>query len=138
MEDDFSFEIGKKFVWERYISQADVDAFAKIVGDNNPLHLDEEFAKNTFFKKRIVHGAFLLGLISKILGVDFPGQGTVYISQNSKFRKPVYANSVVKAIVEITEVLSEKRRLVLSTNIFDEDDDLCLKGEAYVWIPPAS
>ncbi len=135
---DFSFETGEKFLWERYISQADVDAFAKIVGDTNPLHLDKDFAEKTFFKKRIVHGAFLLGLISKILGVDFPGQGTVYISQNSKFRKPVYTDTTVKVVLEITEVLAEKRRLILSTNIFDQDEEVCLKGEAIVWIPPAS
>lgn len=135
---DFSFETGEKFLWERYISQADVDAFAKIVGDTNPLHLDKDFAEKTFFKKRIVHGAFLLGLISKILGVDFPGQGTVYISQNSKFRKPVYTDTTVKVVLEIAEVLAEKRRLILSTNIFDQDEEVCLKGEAIVWIPPAS
>ena len=132
---DFPFKTGEKFVWERHISQTDIDAFAKVVGDNNPLHLDKEFAEKTFFKKRIVHGAFLLGLISKILGVDFPGQGTVYISQNSSFRQPVYTDTAVKVVLEITEVLAEKRRLVLATNIFDEDEELCLKGEAIVWIP---
>ena len=90
MSTDFSFQEGDQFRWERHVSAEDVKQFAEIVGDLNPIHLDPEFAANSSFKKRIVHGAFLAGLISKVLGMDFPGQGTVYISQNSVFKRPVY------------------------------------------------
>ena len=89
MTSDFSFKEGDQFQWERFISAEDVSRFAGVVGDLNPIHLDPEFAAGSFFKKRIVHGAFLGGLISKVLGMDFPGQGTVYISQTSTFKRPV-------------------------------------------------
>ncbi|MCK7481596.1 MAG: MaoC family dehydratase [Candidatus Moduliflexus flocculans] len=109
--------------------------FAEIVGDLNPIHLDAEFAEDSFFKKRIVHGAFVAGLISKVLGMDFPGQGTVYISQNSVFKRPVHVDTTVKVEVKVTEVMTEKRRLVLETNVLNENGEVCLTGSATVWIP---
>ena len=117
------------------VSAEDVKQFAETVGDLNPIHLDAEFAEKSFFKKRIVHGAFLAGLISKILGMDFPGQGTVYISQNSVFKRPVYVDTTVKVEVKITEVIAEKRRLILDTNVLNEKGEICLTGSATVWIP---
>ena len=132
---DFSFQVGDRFSFERYISAEDVKQFAEIVGDQNPVHLDENFAESSFFKKRIVHGAFLAGLISKILGMDFPGQGTIYISQNSVFKRPVYVDTKVKVEVKVTEVLTEKRRLVLNTNVLNEEGNVCLEGSATVWLP---
>lgn len=132
---DFSYQQGDGFTFERYISADDVKQFAEIVGDLNPIHLDPAFAEKSFFKKRIVHGAFLTGLISKILGMDFPGEGTVYISQNSLFKRPVYVDTTVKVEVKVAEVIAAKRRLVLDTNILNENDEVCLTGSATVWIP---
>jgi 3-hydroxybutyryl-CoA dehydratase len=132
---DFSYQNGDGFSFEKHISANDVKQFAEVVGDLNPIHLDEEFAEKTFFKKRIVHGAFLGGLISKILGMDFPGQGTVYISQNSTFKRPVYVDTTVKVEVKVTEVVTAKRRLVLETNVLNENDEVCVTGSALVWIP---
>ena len=135
MSTEFPFHPGTGFSFERYISAEDVKQFAETVGDLNPIHLDAEFAEKSFFKKRIVHGAFLAGLISKILGMDFPGQGTVYISQNSVFKRPVYVDTTVKVEVKITEVIAEKRRLILDTNVLNEKGEICLTGSATVWIP---
>jgi 3-hydroxybutyryl-CoA dehydratase len=132
---DFSFQEGDQFQWERYISAEDVKRFAEVVGDLNPIHLDAEFAEKSFFKKRIVHGAFLAGLISKILGMDFPGQGTVYISQNSVFKRPVYVDTTVYVEVKVMQVLVEERRLVLDTNVLNSDGKPCLTGSATVWLP---
>jgi len=132
---DFSFQEGDQYKWERFISAEDVKRFAEVVGDLNPIHLDAEFAEKSFFKKRIVHGAFLAGLISKILGMDFPGQGTVYISQNSVFKRPVYVDTTVQVEVKVTQVLAEQRRLVLNTNVLNSDGKLCLTGSATVWLP---
>src|SRR5512134_2421712 len=112
MPKDFSFKEGDQFRWERFISAEDVRRFAETVGDLNPIHLDAEFAEKSFFKKRIVHGAFLAGLISKVLGMDFPGQGTVYISQNSTFKRPVYVDTTVLVEVKVTQVLADERRLI--------------------------
>lgn len=135
MTNDFSFQPGDGFAYERFISADDVMRFAEVVGDLNPVHLDAGFAEGSFFKKRIVHGAFLAGLISKILGMDFPGQGTIYISQNSVFKRPVYVDTTVKVEVKVTEVMAEKRRLVLDTNVLNENGEVCLAGSATVWIP---
>ena len=135
MAENFSFQEGQQFKWERYISAEDVRRFAEIVGDLNPIHLDAEFAEKSFFKKRIVHGAFLAGLISKVLGMDFPGQGTVYISQNSVFKRPVFVDSTVTVEVKVTQVFAEKRRLVLDTMIRNAEGEVCLTGTATVWLP---
>jgi 3-hydroxybutyryl-CoA dehydratase len=135
MPTDFSFQEGDQFRWERHISVDDVQRFAEIVGDLNPVHLDTEYAEKSFFKKRIVHGAFLTGLISKVLGMDFPGQGTVYISQNSLFKRPVYVDTTVSVEVKVTQVIKEKRRLVLDTNVFNSDGEVGVTGSAIVWLP---
>ena len=135
MSTDFSFQEGDGFEWERHISADDVQRFAEIVGDLNPVHLDAEFAENSFFKKRIVHGAFLAGLISKVLGMDFPGMGTVYISQNSIFKRPVYVDTTVSVEVKVAQVIEEKRRLVLDTNILNSNGEVCVAGTATVWLP---
>jgi 3-hydroxybutyryl-CoA dehydratase len=131
----FVFKEGDQFKWERFISGEDVKRFAEVVGDLNPIHLEAEFAEKSFFKKRIVHGAFLAGLISKVLGMDFPGQGTVYISQNSVFKRPVYVDTTVAVEVKVTQVIPEKRRLVLDTNILNENGEVCLTGSATIWLP---
>ena len=135
MPTDFSFQEGDGFRWERHISADDVQRFAEIVGDLNPIHLDTEFAAKSFFKKRIVHGAFLAGLISKVLGMDFPGQGTVYISQNSVYKRPVYVDTTVSVEVKVTQVIKEKRRLILDTNILNSAGKVCVAGSATVWLP---
>jgi len=135
MTTEFSYNPGDEYKFDRHISADDVRKFADVVGDLNPIHLDVEFAEKSFFKKRIVHGAFLAGLISKVLGMDFPGQGTVYISQNSVFKRPVYVDTTVTVEVKVTQVLTENRRLVLDTNILNSEGKVCLAGSATVWLP---
>lgn len=135
MSNNFSYQEGDGYSFKRHISADDVQRFAEVVGDLNPIHLDVEFAEKSFFEKRIVHGAFLAGLISKVLGMDFPGQGTVYISQNSVFKRPVYVDTTVSVEIKVTQVLPEKRRLVLDTTILNADGKVCLAGSATVWLP---
>ncbi len=135
MSTEFPYNVGDEFRFERFISSEDVRKFAEVVGDLNPVHLDADFAEGSFFKKRIVHGAFLGGLISKVLGMDFPGQGTIYISQNSVFKRPVYVDTAVTVEVRVTEVIQEKRRLVLETTVRNAEGEVCLAGTATVWRP---
>lgn len=135
MSDEFSYNVGDGFSFQRTISSEDVQRFAETVGDLNPVHLDADFAEKSFFKKRIVHGAFLGGLISRVLGMDFPGQGTIYISQSSVFKRPVYVDTTVRVEVKVTEVIPEKRRLVLDTTVLNADGEVCLSGSATVWRP---
>jgi 3-hydroxybutyryl-CoA dehydratase len=135
LSNEFSYSVGDGFKFERFISSEDVRQFAEIVGDLNPVHLDAVFAEQSFFKKRIVHGAFLDGLISKVLGMDFPGQGTIYISQSSVFKRPVYVDTSVTVEVRVTQVVPEKRRLVLDTIVLNAEGEVCLSGTATVWRP---
>jgi len=135
MARDFIFKEGDGFSFERFISANEVRDFARVVGDLNPIHLDANYAEQSSFKKRIVHGAFLAGLISKALGMDFPGEGTIYISQNSVFKRPVFVDSTVTVQVKVTQVNAEKRRLVLDTTVSNADGKPCLTGSAEVWIP---
>lgn len=135
MSPEFKFKEGDGFSFERFISAEDVRQFAGNVGDTNPIHLDAAYAEKSFFKGRIVHGAFLAGLISKVLGVDFPGEGTVYISQNTIFKRPVFVDSTVKVDVRVTAVNAEKRRLVLDTTVLNSEGRVCLAGSAEVWLP---
>jgi len=135
MPGEFNFKEGDGFSFERFITAEDVRLFAGIVGDTNPIHLDAAYAEKSSFKGRIVHGAFLAGLISRILGVDFPGEGTIYISQNTTFKRPVFVDSTVKVEVKVTGVNAEKRRLVLDTTVLNSEGRVCLAGSAEVWLP---
>ena len=132
---EFLYNVGDEYKFERFISASDVQKFAEVVGDLNPIHLDIGFAKKSFFKNRIVHGAFLAGLISKVLGMDFPGQGTVYISQDSAFKRPVFVDTSVSVEIKVTQVLADQRRLVLDTNVLNSEGKVCLAGAAIVWLP---
>jgi 3-hydroxybutyryl-CoA dehydratase len=135
MAAEFPYNLGDGYKFERFISVQDVQQFAEVVGDLNPVHLDVEFAEKSFFKKQIVHGAFLIGLISKVLGMDFPGQGTIYISQNSTFKRPIYVDTTVTVEVRVTQVVADERRLVLDTNILNAEGKICLLGSATIWLP---
>ncbi len=128
------FKTGDKIEAEVGVTDEMVRDYARITGDNNPLHLDEEFAKTTPFGRRIAHGMLVASLISKVLGHDFPGAGTVYVSQTVRFRKPVYVGDTVKIRVEVKDTNIEKRRLYLSTTVIDYGKEV-VTGEAEVYLP---
>lgn len=127
-------ENGYTFETEITITNEMVIEFAKITGDDNPLHLDEEFASKTQFGRRIAHGMLIVSLISKVLGRDFPGAGTVYVSQFVKFRKPVYIGDTVKVHVDVKDINADKRRLFLNTIVTSMGKEV-ITGEAEVYIP---
>ena len=117
-------------------SQKDVKKFAEVTGDNNPIHLDEEYASKTIFKKPIIHG-FLSGCIfSKILGIHFPGEGTIYLKQNMKFILPMFVNKQYEAILEVINIDKEKHRSLIKTTIIDKKSGkTTITGEALVQNP---
>lgn len=126
-------EVGKMSSFTKTISETDVYMFAGISGDLNPMHIDDEYAKKTPFRNRIVHGCLVNGLISTVIGMKLPGPGTIYMSQNSSFIKPVYINDTITAKVKVIECLKEEKGIYkLETNVFNQDNDLVLKGEAVV------
>ena len=115
------------------ISDEMVVGYAKVSKDENPVHLNDDYASKTIFKKRIAHGMLLGGLISSILGNDFPGNGTIYLSQNIRFIKPVYIGDEVNIVIRIISIDS-KGWLSLDTNCYSNNNSVIV-GEALV-IPP--
>ena len=129
------YKIGDKAEMTKIFSDADIIKYAQASGDSNPIHCDGDYAVITGFKGGIVHGILVAGLISAVLGTKLPGMGTIYVSQNLKFIKPVFINDSVTARVEITNIDENKKRLTLSTYCFTGDGNLVSTGEAVV-IPP--
>ena len=100
-------------------SQDDVILFAKVSGDNNPLHLDAEFAATTAFKKPIIHGALASSVFSKIMGTEFPGYGSVYLKKISEYKRPMFVDTQYEAIFTVTFINADKHTAEISTEIFD-------------------
>jgi acyl dehydratase len=129
-------QIGDTASINKKISDRDVRTFADISGDRNPVHLDDEFAAKTLFKKRIAHGALSGALISAALGMLMPGPGTIYLSQTMNFKAPVYIEDEITARLEVTAYRPDKRIATLKTEVYNQDNKLMLEGEAVVIAPP--
>ena len=124
--------VGQKGARVKKFSSADVEDFARISTDLNPVHLDEKFAAETMFGKRIVHGILVSGLISAVLGKELPGEGTIYLGQELSFLAPVYLDEEIRAEVEVTELREDKKIVKLSTNCFKADGTQVIRGNATV------
>lgn len=134
-EDNRRFEelkVGDKAAIEETITEHDVNLFAKVSGDNNPVHVDDNYAKQTRFKKRIAHGMLAASLLSRVVGTKLPGPGTIYLSQTLSFKAPVYFGDTVRAEVEITEKLENKNFVKLRTVCSNQTGSIVLEGEALV------
>jgi len=107
--------IGQSASYAKTITEADVVLFAGISGDDNPVHINAEYAAETMFKDRIVHGMFSAALISAVLGTRMPGPGAIYIDQQISFKAPVYIGDTVTATATVTEINQERRRVTLET-----------------------
>lgn len=127
-------EVGLTETLKKEISSSDVVGFAEITGDRNPIHLSEHFAARTPFGARIAHGLYTAGLISAVLGTRLPGPGAVYISQTLNFRAPVRIGDTVEVIVEVAELIPERRRARLACTC-KVGDEVVLDGEALVKVP---
>lgn len=117
------------------ISEADVYLYAGITGDFNPAHVNEEYARNTFFKTRIAHGMLTAGLISAVLANQLPGPGTIYLRQELSFLAPVMIGDTITARVEIIEILQEKNRIRFKTTCSNQNGNVVLDGEALISPP---
>jgi acyl dehydratase len=114
------------------IEQADVDAFADLTGDHNPVHVDEEFAKTTRFGRRIAHGMLTASLISSVLANKLPGEGSVYLGQTLKFVAPVFPGDTITARVTVKEIREDKPIARLETVCRNQRDEIVIRGEATV------
>ncbi len=124
-------EVGQIAEVSKQITDEDVQSFAKVSGDFNPVHLDEDYAQNTIFKGRIVHGVLSVGLISSVIANELPGPGSILIKQEVKYIAPVRINDTITARVEIIELL-DKGKVLLSTRCLNQNEELVIDGTALV------
>ena len=127
-------EVGMIRTLQKQVTDADIEMFATISTDRNPVHLDEEYARDTIFEGRIAHGMLTAGLISAVIGEQLPGHGTVYLGQTLKFMAPVRPGDVVRAEVQVDAIDHARRRVTLATRCLI-GDTVVLKGEAVVLAP---
>ncbi|MDR1379088.1 MAG: MaoC family dehydratase [Synergistaceae bacterium] len=122
--------IGMKDSLAHTVTREDVQQFADLTGDRNPLHVDEEFARNSIFGKPIAHGMFGAGFISAVLGLRLPGPGSLYMDQSLRFKKPVFIGDTITATAEITDLNPEKYQVRLSTICTNQEGAVVIEGEA--------
>lgn len=127
-------EIGMTESYEQTITDADIKMFAGLSGDNNPVHMSDEYAEKSRFKKRIAHGFLSASFFSALFGTKLPGYGCVYVSQNLNFRRPVYLGDTVKATIEIFKIDKDASR-VFFTTVCKVKNKIVTDGEAEIFIP---
>ena len=127
--------VGESASRSKTITETDVYLFAGITGDLNPAHVNEQTASLTPFGGRIAHGILSAGLISAVLGMQFPGPGTIYLGQELKFTKPVRFGDTVTATCTVSELLPEKNIAKLDTICTNQRGEVVVKGMATV-MPP--
>jgi len=127
-------EIGMTRHLLKEVTDLDIELFAQVSTDRNPVHLDDAYAMDTIFEGRIAHGMLTAGLISAVIGEQLPGHGSVYLGQSLKFMAPVRPGDMVRAEVEVTAIDYAKRRVTLDTRCL-VDGKTVLKGEAVVLAP---
>ena len=124
--------IGQSCSLSKSFSLEDVKAFACLSQDNNPVHLDQEYAENSVFHNRIVHGFLSGSLFSAIIGTQLPGYGSIYLGQTLNFKKPVYHDQLITATVTVIDIRKDKPIVKLSTVCKNEHDEVVIDGEAIV------
>lgn len=124
-------QAGMSASFAKTITEADIVLFAGASGDNNAMHINEEFARDTPFKGRIAHGMLTASVISAAIAGKLPGPGTVYLSQSLRFKAPVRPGDTVKATVTVKQLFPEKRRVSLTT-VCTVGDTVVIDGEALV------
>jgi len=127
-------QVGQKASFGKTITEGDVYLFAGISGDINPAHINEEYAKDTFFKTRIAHGLLSAGLVSGVLGNIMPGHGTIWVSQNLNFLAPVKFGDTITATVEIIEK-PEKSKIRIKAECVNQEGVIVLAGEGIISPP---
>ena len=127
-------EMGMTRYIRKIITDRDIEKFAEISTDHNPVHLDDEYARDTIFEGRIAHGMLTAGLVSAVIGEQLPGHGTIYMSQNLKFLAPVRPGDLVHAEVKVVDMIIDKRRVKLDCRC-EVNGKNVLVGEAMVLAP---
>lgn len=125
-------EVGQKAQITRKFTERDVGQYSELSMDFNPVHLDPDFAAQSMFGQRIVHGMLVSSLFSGLLGKHLPGEGTIYLGQDIKFKKPVYLDQNITATVEVIEVRDDKPIITLATTCVNDEGETVVTGQAVV------
>ena len=129
-----NLEVGMMRSLRKVVTDQDIEMFAEVSTDRNPVHLDDSYAQDTIFEGRIAHGMLTAGLISAVIGEQLPGHGTVYLAQSLRFLAPVRPGDTVTAEVEVTAIDYKKRKVTLDTRCLVGGKKV-LTGEAVVLAP---
>lgn len=127
-------EVGQKASFHRTVGERDIQLFAEVSGDRNPVHLDAEYAATTLFKERIAHGMLSGALISAAIATTLPGPGTIYLGQSLRFTRPVKIGDALSVELEVLEKLP-KNRVRIGTRVLNQAGEAVVEGEAEVLAP---
>ncbi|SDU12203.1 Acyl dehydratase [Pseudomonas pohangensis] len=127
-------QLGQKASFSSSVEERDVQLFAAVSRDHNPVHLDAEFAAQSMFKERIAHGMFSGALISAAIACELPGPGTIYLGQQMRFTRPVKLGDTLTVELEVLELLP-KGRVRIATRVFNQNAEQVVDGEAEVLAP---
>ena len=125
--------IGDTASFSKTITEHDVNAFAGLSGNFNPVHVDEEFARNTRFKGRIAHGLLAAGLISTVIGTVLPGANAIYMAQELVFKSPVMLGDTLTALVEVVEKIDAKKRIIFKTSVTNQNGVVVIEGKDTIY-----
>jgi 3-hydroxybutyryl-CoA dehydratase len=128
-------KVGDSAEISKTITETDINDFARVTGDFNPVHLDQAYAEKTIFKGRIAHGLLSVGLLSNVLGNILPGHGAIYLSQEVRFLAPVRIGDTITARVEVMELIPEKNRVKFRTTCINQEGKIVADGTAWA-MPP--
>ncbi|MEO1694644.1 MAG: MaoC family dehydratase [Pseudomonadota bacterium] len=128
-------ELGQSAALSKTVTTADIAVFAELSGDNNPVHVNPDYAATTMFKQCIAHGMLTGSLISALFGTRLPGPGAIYISQTFNFRAPVFARDEITAEVEVADLFPAKNRVKFDCVCRNQTGKTVLVGEAILMVP---
>jgi len=127
-------KVGMEVSYSQTITDADIKSFSGISGDKNPIHMNEEYAKKSRFKRRIAHGLMSASYFSALFGTKLPGEGAIYVSQSLQFKRAVYLGDTVVATVIVEKIDLKKRRVFFRT-VCKVGNKLVIDGEAELYVP---
>jgi acyl dehydratase len=127
-------EAGTTVHFSKTITLEDIAAFAAVSGDYNPLHLDEAFARDTAFGRPVAHGMLLASFVSRMVGMQLPGAGALWVRQSFRWPLPVFAGDTVELTLRVTHKSTGANTLVLEVNALNQDGKNVMNGEGAVML----
>lgn len=128
-----ALKVGDNALFSKTITEDDVYTFAGVTGDFNPIHVNDEYAKDSIFKKRIAHGFLVGSMISAVIGTKMPGEGTIYLEQDMTFCKPVFIGDTCTAKATICEVINKEKGIYrIETCVYNQKNEIVIDGSAIV------